>query len=128
MQKTEIYFDKPIYVGQAILDLAKILMFDFHYSYIQPKYGKKAELLFTDTDSLMYEFETEDFYKDIKKDIKKKFDTLDIPPDHPSGIKTGINKKVIGMFKDEEAGKQITHFAGLRPKLCSYKYDNQKTN
>ena len=107
MQKTEIYFDKPICVGQAVLDLSKTFMFDFHYNYIKPKYGKKAELLFTDTDSLMYEIDTEDFYKDIKKDIKKRYDTSDIPPDHPSKIKTGINKKVIRMFKDEAAGKQI---------------------
>ena len=69
MQKTEIYFDKPLYVGQAILDISKTLMFDFHYNYIKPKYGKKAELLFTDTDSQMYEIKTKDFYKDIKKDI-----------------------------------------------------------
>ena len=62
MQKTEIYFDKPIYVEQSILDLSKSLMFDFHYNNIKPKYGKKAELLFTDTDSLMYEIETEDFF------------------------------------------------------------------
>ena len=66
-------------------------MFDFHYNCIKPKYRKKAELIFTDTDSLMYEIETDDFYKDIKKDIKKNFDTSDIPPDPPSGIKTGIN-------------------------------------
>ena len=69
----------------------------------------------------MHEIETDDFYKDIKKDIKKKFDTSDIPPDHPSKIKTGINKKIIGMFKDEAAGKQVTHFIGLRPKLYTYK-------
>ena len=101
-------------------------MFDFHYNYVKPKYGKKAELLFTDTDSLMYEIDTDEFYKDIKKDINKKFDISDIPPDHPSGIKTGINKEVVGMFKDEAAGKQISNFCGPRPKLYSYKYNNQK--
>ena len=126
MKKTEIYFNKPVYVGQAILDLSKTLMYDFHYNYIKPKYGKKAELLFTDTDSLMYQIQTEDFYKDISADIKTKFDTSDYPKDHPSGILTGENKKVIGMFKDEVAGKQITHFIGLRPKLYSFKIEDGK--
>ena len=65
MKKTEIYFNKPVYVGQAILDLSKTLMFDFHYNYIRKKYDSKAELLFTDTDSLLYLIHTDDFYKDI---------------------------------------------------------------
>ena len=125
MKKTEVYFNKPIYVGQAILDLSKTLMFDFHYNFIIKKYGNKAELLFTDTDSLMYLIQTDDFYSDIKKDVKKKFDTSDYPENHPSGIKTGVNKKVIGKFKDEAAGKQITHFAGLRPKLYTFKVEEK---
>ena len=120
-----MYFNKPIYVGGAILDISKTLMFDFHYNFIRKKYGDKAELLFTDTDSLMYLIQTEDFYRDISKDIKKKFDTSDYPGNHPSGIKTGVNKKVIGKFKDEAAGRQITHFVGLRPKLYSYKIEEQ---
>ena len=62
MRKTEVYFNKPIYVGQAILNLSKTLMFDFYYNYIRDKFGDKAELLFTDTDSLMYFIQTEDFY------------------------------------------------------------------
>ena len=126
MKNTEVYFNKPVYVGQSILDLSKSLMFDFHYNYIEKKYGNKAELLFTDTDSLMYEIKTKDFYKDIYDDVKDKFDTSDYPSDHPSGIITGANKKVIGMFKDEVAGKQITHFVGLRPKLYSYKVEDEK--
>ena len=87
-KKTEVYFNKPIYVGQAILDLSKTLMFDFHYNFIREKYGNKAELLFTDTDSLMYQIETDDFYKDISKDIGKRFDTSNYPENHKSGIKT----------------------------------------
>ena len=126
MKKTEVYFNKPVYVGQSILDLTKTLMFDFHYNYIKKKYGKKSELLFTDTDSLMYEIKTKDFYKDIYIDVKNKFDTSDYPSDHPSGIMTGANKKVIGMFKDEVAGKQITHFVGLRPKLYSFKIEEDR--
>ena len=126
MKKTEVYFNKPIYVGQAILDLSKTLMFDFHYNYIRKKYGNKAELLFTDTDSLMYLIQTDDFYHDIRKYIKKKFDISDYPENHPSGIKTDVNKKVIGKFKDEAAGRQITHFVGLRPKLYTFKVEKKK--
>ena len=126
MKNTKVYFNKPVYVGQSILDLSKILMFDFHFNYIKNKYGKKAELLFTDTDSLMYHIKTDDFYKDINPDVQDKFDTSDYPSIHPSGIQTGLNKKVIGMFKDEVAGKQISHFVGLRPKLYSYKVEDEK--
>ena len=127
MKKTEVYFNKLIYVGQAILDLSKTLMFDFHYNYIRKIYENRAELLFTDTDSLMYLMQTEDFYEDIKQDIKRKFDTSNCPEKHSSGIKTGVNKKVIGKFKDEAAGKQITHFVGLRPKLYSFKIGRRNT-
>ena len=126
MKKTEVYFNKPVYVGQAILDLSKLLMFDFHYNYIKEKYKDRAELMFTDTDSLLYHIHTDDFYKDISCDIKDKFDTSDYPLIHPSGIQTGVNKKVIGMFKDEVAGKQITHFVGLRPKLYSFKIEDTR--
>ena len=127
MKKTEVYFNKPIYVGQAILDLSKTLMFDFHYNYIRQKYGEKAELLFTDTDSLMYCIERDDVYHDFEPDVKKMFDTSDYPENHPSGIKAGVNKKVIGKFKDEAAGKQITHFVGLRPKLYGLKLKKLKS-
>ena len=119
-----MYFNKPVYVGQAILDLSKTLMFDFHYNYIKKKYRNKAELMFTDTDSLLYQIHTDDFYRDISNDILEKFDTSDYPPNHKSGIPTGVNKKVIGMFKDEVAGRQITKFVGLRPKLYTFKIED----
>ena len=103
-------------------------MFDFHYNYIRKKFRDKDELLFTDTDSLMYLIQTEDFYQDINKHIKRKFDTSDYPEKHPSGTKTGINKKIIGKFKDEVGEKQITHFVGLCPQLYSFKVeDNSET-
>ena len=119
MKKTEVYFNKPIYIGQAILDISKTLMFDFHYNYIRKKYGNKAELLMTGTDILVYLIQTEDFYLDINKDVKKKFDTSNYPEIHPSGIKTGVNKKVNGMIKDEAGGLTISHFIALSAKLHS---------
>jgi len=63
----------------------------------------------------------DDFYKDISKNVERFFDTSDYPKDHPSGIKTGVNKKVIGMFKDETGGEQIEEFVGSRSKLYWYK-------
>ena len=87
-------------------------MYDVHYNCIKTKYGDKAKILFTDTDSIAYEIKTKDFYKDINPDIEKRFDTSDYPTNHPSGIKTGHNSKVLGMFKDEDSGKQIVEFVG----------------
>ena len=124
MSKTSLLMNKPIYLGMCILDLSKIIMYDFHYNYIKSKYADKAKLLFTDTDSLMYEIETEDFYKDIAGDVKDRFDTSDYPENHPSGIPTGENKKVLGMMKDEVAGKIIKEFVGLRSKLYSFVMDD----
>ena len=128
MKKTSLTMNKPVYLGMCILDLSKVVMFDFHYKYIKPKYGNKAKLLFTDTDSFLYEIQTEDFYKDISGDVKDRFDTSDYPDNHPSGIPAGLNKKVLGKFKDEAAGKIIKEFVGLRAKLYSFKMDEGKEN
>ncbi|XP_022800154.1 uncharacterized protein LOC111338012 [Stylophora pistillata] len=95
MGKTQIVFNKPLYLGMSILDL--------------------------NTDSLCYEIHTSDFYKDITSDVDRLFDTSNIREGHSSGIPTGVNKKVIGMFKDEAGGKIIEEFVGLRAKLYSYK-------
>ena len=76
--------------------------------------------MFTYTDSLAFEIKTEDFYADIAGDVERLFDTSDYPKDHHWGIKTGVNKKIIGMFKDEAAEKQIEEFVGLRTKMYSY--------
>ena len=113
-----------------ILVLIKSLMYDFHYNYIKTKYGDNAKLLFTDTDSLAYEIKTKDFYEDINPDIEERFVTSDYPTNHSSGIKTGLNSKVLGLFKDEAGGMQIVEFVGLRAKLFSYKmldrFDDKK--
>jgi len=121
MKTPELVFNKPVYLGASIWDLSKTLMYDFHDNYIKKKFRSKANLLFTDTDSLCYEIETEDFYKDISADVQEKFDTSNVTPNHPSGIPTGINKKVPGMFKDEAGGEIIDEFVGLRAKLYAIK-------
>ena len=120
--KETLTMNRPAYIGMCILDLSKTLMYDFHYNYI--KYGNKAKLLFTDTDSLTYEIETKDAYKDFFKD-KSKFDNSDYPENSPYFNKT--NKKVIGKFKDEAAGIPIIEFIGLRSKMYSYikDYENK---
>lgn len=122
MNKTQIYFNKPIHLGMSILDLSKTLMYDFHYNYIKKKYGDKAKLLFTDTDSLAYEIKTKDVYKDINPDVDIIFDTSNFPQDHP--IKVGNRKRALGLLKDEAGGKQIIEFVGLRPKMYAYKIDD----
>ena len=124
MKKTKQMFNKPIYLGMSILDLSKNLMYEFHHNYIKPKYNENVKLLFTETDSLCYEIKTEDFYEDITPDVDRLFDTSNYLKNYKSNIPTGVNKKVVGMFKDECAGKQILEFVGLRPKLYSYKVED----
>ena len=119
--KETLTMNRPAYIGMCILDLSKTLMYDFHYNYIKHKYGNKAKLLFTDTDSLTYEIETKDAYKDVFQD-KSKFDNSDYPENSPYFNIT--NKKVIGKFKDEAAGIPIIEFVGLRSKMYSYIKDD----
>ena len=118
MGKTKVSMYKPKYLGMSILDISKTLMYEFHYGYMKPKYGDKVKLLFTDTDSFMYLIETEDFYEDILRDIHEWFDTSNYLQDH--FIYSDANKMKIGMFKDEEGGKIVSEFVGLRAKNYSY--------
>ena len=117
MQKQRLLVNKPVYVGMCILDLSKTLMYDFHYNFIKAKYGEKAILLFTDTDSLCYVIETEDVYEDLDQ-YRDLFDNSDYA--EPSKFFFKNNKKVIGKFKDEAAGNPITEVAALKPKMYSY--------
>ena len=124
-KREKLFYNKPIYLGMCILDLSKTLMYDFHYNYIKKLYDDRAILLMTGTDSLFYEIQTDNVYYDISKDVESRFDTSECDKNHPAinefGFKVGVNKKVIGMFKDEAGGKQIEEFVGQRAKLYSYK-------
>ena len=101
MKKTEVKMNKPIYLGQAILDINKTLMYEFWYDYLKPKYGDKVKLCYMDTDSFVIYVKTEDFYKDIANDVDKWFETSNYDEKDERPLPIGINKKVIGMFKDE---------------------------
>ena len=125
MKRVKLEFNEPVYCGMCILDLSKTLMFDLHYNYAKKKW-KDLKVLFTDTDSLVYEVETEDFFADIAGDVETMFGTSNFQKDHSSCIPVGKNKKVIGMMKDEAGGKIIKEFVGLRSKLYSYVMDEGK--
>ena len=121
--KETLVLNRPPYAGMCILDSSKTLMYDFHFNYIKKKYGPRAKLGFTHTDSLTYEIQTKDAYKDFGAD-KDKFDNIDYPKASPFFDPT--NEKVIGKFKDEVAGMLILDFIGLKSKMYSYIKDNGK--
>ena len=118
MGKIKVVINKPVYLGQVILDLSKIIMYEFHYHYMKPKYGDNLQLCYMDTDSLVYRIKTEDFYADIADDVPTRFDTSGHCNNHP--LPVGLNKKVIGLMRDELGGAIMTEFTALRPKLYSY--------
>ena len=120
--KTKVVMNKPVYLGQAILDLSKIVMYEFHYDYMKKKYDDdKLTLCYMDTDSLIYDMETEDFYKDIADDVENRFDTSGYRNDGSRPLPVGKNKKVIGLMKDELGGEIMSEFVALRSKMYSYK-------
>ena len=121
MGKSKIKMKKPVYLGQAILDLSKLVMYEFHYDYMKPKYGYKVQLCYMDTDSFVYHIKTSDFYKDIAADVGKRFDTSGYSRDDARSLPIGKNKKKIGLMKDELCGKIMTEFVALRAKLYAYK-------
>ena len=113
--------NKPAYIGMWILELSKVLMYKFHFDYIKNKYGNSSRLLFTDTNSLMYQNKTEDIYEDFSND-KEMFDFSNYSIkskyyDHSS-------KLVVWKMKDEVAGVAIEEFVGLKPNMYSYLADD----
>lgn len=120
LKKVQLFLNRPIYVGFCILDLSKTVMYDFHYNYIKVKYGDKAKLLMTDTDSLCYKIQTEDLYKDMLRDSHY-FDTSNYAPGHY--LHSKVNMKVLGKMKDECGGVPPEEYVGLRPKMYSMLVD-----
>ena len=129
--------NKPIYLGLSIFEISKILMYEFWYDYMKPKYNDNVRLCYIDTDSFVMHIKTNDFYEDIASDIENRFDTSNYEANtsettaEPSSLArrplpTGKNKKVIGLMKDELGGKIITEFVTLRPKTYSFLTDDGK--
>ena len=112
--KPVLTLSKPIYVGFSVLELSKLFMYKFHYEYVCNKFD--AKLLFTDTDSLVYEIKDKDVYEECFKD-KKMFDFSGYPKD--SKYYDSANKKVLGKMKDEFYEVKLFEFVGFKSKMYS---------
>lgn len=119
-------FDKPIYAGFSILDISKTLIYDFHYNCMVKSYGADIQLMYTDTDSLIYYIKTADFYADLtnKPNILNRMDTSNFPTSHSCFCND--RKKVPGTFTDETCGEVIEEFIALRAKSYAYKIVGQE--
>ena len=120
--KVTLTLSKPVYNGMCILELSKVLMYDIHHDYIKNKYGNSSRLLFTDTDSRMYEIKTEYCYKYFSHDKE----IFDCSSNYSSKSKYYVNsdKLVVSKMKYETIGVAIEEFVGLKPKLYSYLVDD----
>ena len=124
MKKTKVKMNKPIYLRLSLLEISKILMYEFWYDYMKPKYNDNVKLCYMDTDSFIINIKTNDFYEVIASDVENRFDTSNYEVNRP--LPTGKNKKIIGLMKDELGGKIITEFITLRPKTYSFLTDDGK--
>ena len=108
----------------SILDISKTLMYKFWYDHFQPKYGDRAKLYHTDTNSFIIYIITEDYFEDISNDVEIWYDTSNYDENDKRPLSIGKNKKVIGLFKDELGGKIMKEFCALRAKTYSYLMDD----
>ena len=122
-QKPKIFVNRPICLGFCILDLSKIVMYQFHYETILPKYGSLAKLAYTDTDWFIYHIQTPDLYKDMAENLDA-YDTSDYPTDHP--VYSKKNAKLLGKMKEECASQAPHEFVGLRSNMYSIRLPNNK--
>ena len=116
MRKTKVKMNNPVYLGMSILDISKTLMYEFWYGYIKPKYGDRTEFSYMDTDSFVVHILTEDFYRNIANDVERWFDTSNYDETDDRPLTVGMNKKGIGLFKNELRGKIMVEFCAVRPK------------
>ena len=115
--RLSLTINKPVYLGICILELSKVLMYQFHYDYIKNKYGNNSRLLITDSDSLMYEIKTEDVYEDFGNNKEMvDFTNYSIK----SKYYDNSNKVVVSKIKDVTARVAIEEFVGLKTKMYSY--------
>ena len=126
MKKTSVKMNKPLYLAMSILDISKTLMYEFWY--VKPKYNDKAKLCYMDTDSFVINIFTEDVFEEINNDVERWFDTSNYDKNDKRPIQIGVNKKVIGMFKDELDGKIMKEFCALRAKTYTYLMDDDSEN
>ena len=116
MKKTKVKMNKPVYLGMSILDMSKTLMYKFWYEYTKPKYGDRAKLCYTGTDSIIAYIMSEDFYRDIADDVERWFDTSNYDVNGKRPLPINKKKKLYGFFKDELGGKIMKEFFALRAK------------
>ena len=100
--------NKPFYLGLSVLELSKILMYEFLYDYVKPKYGEKTKLCSMDTESFIVYIKTNDIYKDTAEYVQDRFDTSNYELDRP--LPKGKNKKVFRLMKNKMGGKIIAKF------------------
>ncbi|XP_076632284.1 uncharacterized protein LOC143347188 [Colletes latitarsis] len=117
LKKLNVVLNKPIYVGMCVLDISKMQLYSFHYDFMAKELPGKCKILYTDTDSLIYELQCEDAY-DVMKNNLHWFDTSNYKRDNQFNMPL-VHEKEIGLMKDENGGKIMTTFVGLKAKVYS---------